>query len=197
MKRLIMLIAVVCFCRTAVVAQVLNVDPVEKGKKLIFGSENRLYIKGDELNVAYAQYLWGARDGLNLCAAVGGTRIFRRDQAWVSVGENLRLFRVEKAAVSLYNTISMPLNCRHDASTALLNSMLIVSRPISTAVTIYSGINGLFPIGAKERGLFTPPDKKLNIPIGAAISRGTWTLFAEADIGHLKAVGVGIAKSLN
>jgi hypothetical protein len=177
-------------------AQVLNVgETLGAGKKAVFAAGNRLFIDGDELNITYVQFIYGANKRLDLYATLGGTRIFRQDQAWVGVGANLHLFRLEKFDVSTYNVVSFPLHRRREASTLLLNTMLVVSRSVSKNLTLYSGVNALVPVGALDRGLFTPTEKKINVPIGAAIARGPWTLFLEADIGHLKAIGAGLVRT--
>lgn len=191
--RLFAVVLLALVCRPAA-AQVLNVgETLGSGKKAVFAAENRLFIDGDELNITYVQFVYGANKRLDLYATVGGTRIFRKNQAWVGGGVNYHLFRVEKFDVSTYNVVSAPLHRRREASTLLLNSMLVVSRGVGKGITLYTGVNSLIPIGATERGLFTPPTKKVNIPAGCTIAKGSWTLFLEADIGHLKAVGVGLA----
>lgn len=175
-------------------AQVLTTgDTLGKNKQALLGSENHLFVDGVRLNIAYGQYVRGLTDRFDLYLSAGGTNIFRSNQAWIAVGGNLHLFRVEKFSVSLFNNCSLPLNRVKESSTVLLNSAVVVSRSMTKSITLYSGINGLFPIGARSRGVFTPTSRQLNVPAGLAYTRGKWTLFIEGDIGHTKALGVGIS----
>jgi hypothetical protein len=177
-------------------AQVLTTaETLSKDKEAVMFSENRLFVGGDELNIVYIQYIRGLTTRFDFYASLGGTQIFGENQAWVGVGGNLRLFRMGKVNVSSFNILSVPVHRRSEASTVLLNSAIVMSRNITERFALYSGVNSLWPIGAKERGLFTPPTKKINVPLGTAISLGKWTVFTEADIGRLKAVGIGISKT--
>ncbi|MFH0890748.1 MAG: hypothetical protein V1856_01810 [Candidatus Liptonbacteria bacterium] len=179
-------------------AQVLNVaETLGRGKRAVFFSENRLYIEGDEINVVYGQYTLGLSDRLDVCLAVGQTRIYGDGQMYLAVGENWNLFTWHGWSVSAYNMISVPLERRQEASLALLNAMLIMSLRLNNHVAFYSGMNSLWPIGRAERGVFTPPSKKFNLPLGTAISwsESRWTTFMEADLGRLRSVGVGLART--
>jgi hypothetical protein len=174
-------------------AQVLTTaSTVGKGTTVAMLSENHLFVDGTDLNIGYAQYIHGVTKTFDFYASVGTTNFAGENQEWVGAGGNLHLFQAAKFDVSLYSVVSVPVNRRNEASTVLLNSAVVVSREINKTLTLYSGGNGLFPIGAKERGFFTPTTRKLNVPAGAAISHGKWVLFFEGDIGRLKAVGVGV-----
>jgi hypothetical protein len=167
-----------------------------KNNQAVMLSENRIFVDGIQLNIAYAEYVRGLTKRFDLYASIGNTTIFGENQAWIGIGGNLHLFRVEKVDVSFFNVGSVPVQRPKNASTVLLNSAIVVSRGLTKSITAYSGVNGLFPIGAKERGFFTPTTKKLNVPVGAAISHKKWLIFIEADIGHLSSAGIGIAHSL-
>ena len=195
-SRLISLLFSLVVLPAVATAQVLTTaQTIGKGSQALMVTENRIYVGGDELNIAYLQYVRGFHPRFDLYASFGGTRIFREDQIWVGLGGNLNVFHSKHADVSLFNVFSTSAHRRHDSSTVLLNSAIVVSHNVNKTLSLYSGMNGLFPIGAKERGLFTPPTKKLNVPIGAGIFRGKWSLFAEVDIGSLKALGIGIGRT--
>ena len=71
-----------------------------------------------------------------------------------------------------------------------------MSRNLTDTVSVWSGVNGLLPLGNREQGLFTPPDYEWNIPIGAAwFINERFGVYGEVDIGHIKAVGVGLTIS--
>ncbi len=176
-------------------AQVLTTaETLGKGRQAVMFSENRLFVGGDKLNIAYVQYVRGLTKRFDLYVSLGETRIFGENQAWLGLGGNLNLFRVEKVNVSIFNIFSVPVHRRSEASTVLLNSAIVVSRNITERFALYSGVNSLWPIGAKERGLFTPATKKINVPLGTAVFLGKWGIFAESDLGRLKAVGIGVAR---
>ena len=67
-------------------------------------------------------------------------------------------------------------------------------RPAQQDLRRLTGLNGLVPIGDRERGIFTPPSAKMNVPIGGTYAIGAWGLWAEADFGNLKAVGFGLTR---
>ena len=176
-------------------AQVLNVpQTLGAGNQSIFISENRLYIEGDQLNVAYGQYARGLNDRFDFCVATGQTRFGGRGQMYVAVGGNWNLFTWKKFSLSAYNMVSVPVTRRDEASLVLLNAMLVAGYRVNDRLALVSGLNSLWPIGKAEQGVFTPPDKKINVPVGAAVSFGKWTLFGEADVGRLSAWGVGLAR---
>lgn len=186
------------FCLSAglVSGQVLTTaETLGKGKQAAFVSENRLYVDDVLLNIAYAQYIRGLTPNFDLYISAGDTRISQRDQPFVGLGGNLHLFKVKEFNVSSFNMFFTGLSERKESASVLLNSGVIVSRNITKKLCLYSGTNSLWPIGANDRGLFTPPTKKINFPIGGTITMGSWALFLEADVGHLKALGLGISKS--
>lgn len=196
MKAKIVLIACLCFLYSQRIhAQVLTTAETSgKGKQSVLFSENRLFVDGVQLNIVYLQYVRGINNKFDFYASVGGTRIFGENQAWLGVGGNVHLFRAKRLDVCLFNVASVPLHRRRDSSTVLLNSALVVSQSFEK-FSLYSGVNSLIPIGVAARGLFTPPEKKINVPFGVFIPRGRWGIFTETDIGHLKAVGVGVSYS--
>jgi hypothetical protein len=189
------LLSALCFAR-AVSAQILTTgETLGKNRQAIMFSGNWLFVDSDKLNIAYLQYIRGLNERFDFYLSAGGTRIYRENQEWVGIGGNLRLFRVEKVNVSGFNIFSVPVHRRSEASTVLLNSAIVVSRNITERVALYSGINSLWPIGARERGVFTPPTKKINVPLGIGVFWGRWGIFTEGDFGRLKGVGIGISKT--
>lgn len=176
-------------------AQVLTAgDTLGAGKSAILVSENRLYVDVVDLNIAYVQYVRGLSDRFDLYVSIGETHILGEDQVWFGIGGNLNLMKWRGTSVSLFNVVSTPLHKREQACKALLNSALVVSRNI-WRVGVYSGVNSLIPIGNRVTDLFTPPTYKVNVPLGLVVTAGDWAIFTEADIGHLKAVGIGIARA--
>ncbi len=191
------LILALSFPSGSVLAQVLTTgETLGRGAQAVMLSENHLFVDGVDLNNGYLQYVRGLSGRFDLYVSVGTTHLMRRDQEWVGAGGNLHLFRVRKFAVSWYNVCSLPVNHTTEASTVLLNSALVVSREVNKTITLYSGVNSLLPIGARDRGFFTPMQREFNVPVGAAIFHGKWAVFLEGDIGHLKMAGVGISRSL-
>lgn len=171
-------------------------ETVGKSNQAVMVTENHLFTNGADLNIAYAQYVRGMRPYFDFYGSVGETTIFGGNQTFVGVGGNLHLFTAKKIGTSLFTIASIPLNRQRQASTVLLNSAIVVSRPISVKWSLYSGVNGLFPIGARARGIFTPTSDQFNAPIGAAFLGKKWSFFFEGDVGPLKAVGVGVGRSL-
>ena len=98
--------------------------------------------------------------------------------------------------MSLFGVAAVPLNRRDQACDVLVNPALIVSRVVvPDRLALYSGVNALVPVGHRARGWFTPTKTQVNVPAGAMVMLGRWALFGEADIGHLKALGVGVART--
>jgi len=182
--------AVLCQAQVLTTAETLG-----KGKEAITVSANQLYDSGVPLNVSYVMYARGLTSSFDLYAAVGWTHIEHQDQAWLGVGENAKLFSAKKFSVSLFTFASVPLHRTDQASTVFLNAAVVVSRPINSKLSVYSGVNTFIPIGARERGLFTPPDKRINVPLGTSIGLGNWTVATEVDVGKLKAVGIAVSKT--
>jgi hypothetical protein len=166
-----------------------------KGAQSITIAGTRLYDDGVGLNVPYVVYTRGITSRFDVYSAVGETNIFGQDQAWVAIGENANLFSVRNYSVSFFSFGSVPLHRFRESSTLFLNAAVILSRPITSKVSVYSGANSFFPIGAKDRGPFTPSTNKFNVPAGASITFGNWNVAAEFDFGKMKAVGIGLSKS--
>jgi hypothetical protein len=178
-------------------AQVLTIgETLGKGKSGLLISDNVL-IPGDgipNLNIAYVLFAKGLSERFDLYLSGGGTRTEGKTQGFVGGGGNLRLARVRKATVSLFSVASVALNRRDEACQVLLNPALVASAPINARLAVYSGLNGLIPIGDRARGIFTPPSAKVNVPIGATYAFGRWGLWAEADFGTLRAIGLGVTR---
>ena len=178
-------------------AQVLTVgDTLGKGKSGVLLSDNVIY-PGDgipSLNIAYAMFARGLSKRFDLYLSAGATTTEGTRQGWLGGGGNLHLVTAGKISLSLFNVASVPLNRRTEACDVFLNSALVASVPLGPRAMVYSGVNSLIPIGHRARCIFTPPDTKVNVPVGATYSFGPWGLWAEADIGPLHAVGVGLTR---
>ena len=178
-------------------AQVLTIgETLGKGKNGILVSDNVLDPGADipNLNNAFVQYARGLSERFDLYLAGGGTTTEGATQAWLGAGGTLRIARAGKASVSLFNLATIPVSHREEACQVLWNPAIVVSAPASKALTLYTGVNSLIPIGDRERGIFTPPTTKVNVPIGATYAFGAWGLWGEADVGNLNAIGFGVTR---
>jgi hypothetical protein len=188
-------------CSTAEAQVLATADTLGSGKQAVLLSENRIFVDGFRLHIVVGQYARGLADRLDLYLAAGVTRTDDEtattvNQPWLGVGGNWNVARWKGFSASLFGIVSVPLTRRDQASVVLANPALIVSRTlIQDRLALYGGVNALVPIGRRERGLFTPPDAKFNFPAGALIMLGKWGLFGEVDIGHLKALGFGLARA--
>ncbi len=197
LKRLFLAILLALLLARAASAQVLTTgQTLGKGTKAVLATENYLYQDGVGLNIAYLMYAQGLSKRLDIYGSLGNTTIFGQNQLWVGAGGNLHLMEVKKVDVCFFNIASLPVQHRELASTVLLNSAIVASRPLSAKFSVYSGLNSLFPIGARDRGLFTPRTKKVSVPTGLCYTGKKWSIFAEFDIGKLKAVGFGIGRTI-
>lgn len=181
----------------ATYAQVLTIgETLGKDKSAILFSDNVIF-PGDgvpSLNIAYGMWARGLHQRFDLFVSAGETTTEGTVQAWVGGGGNLHLVRISKMAVSLFTIASVPFNRREEACDVLFNPALVASVPIGSKAFVYSGVNGLVPVGHRARGIFTPPSTKLNVPVGATYAIGRWGLWGEVDIGPLHAVGVGLTR---
>jgi len=198
MRTRLALAAFLCFLGPrAIEAQVLSIgETLGKGKSGVLLSDN-VIIPGDDipnLNIAYGMFARGLSDRFDLYLSAGATTTEGGTQGWVGGGGNLRLARIRKLTLSLFSVASVALNRRDEACQVLWNPALIASAPLGKQLVVYSGVNGLVPIGDRERGIFTPPSSKVNVPIGATYAIGPWGLWAEADVGTLNAVGFGLTR---
>lgn len=171
------------------------------GQAVLF-SANGLLPEGLELFNAYGQYIYGVTDRLDVGPLYGNVTALGRTQHYVGFGWNLTLLRRSQTFVdvSLFGTVTVPLNSRNDASTVLATPALVVSRPLTLngkAVSLYSGLNTNVPVGQRTDKLFTPPDAVWNVPVGASTAvSGNWLLYAETDVrAGVKAVGVGLVRT--
>jgi hypothetical protein len=178
-------------------AQVLSTaETLGKGKSGLLVSDN-VIVPGagiPNLNIAYGEFARGLTDRVDLYLAAGETRTDGETQWWAGGGGNVRLARIRKLSVSFFSIATVPLTRHDEACRVLWNPALIVSVPLNTSLTIYSGVNALVPIGDRLRGVFTPPATKVNVPAGVTYAIGPWGLWTEVDIGPLKAVGVGLTR---
>ena len=113
-------------------------------------------------------------DRFDLYLSFGETTTDGETQVWTGGGGNLRLARAGKVTFSFFTVASVALTRRDEACQILWNPALVVSTPLGTKLTIYSGLNGLIPLGDRARGIFTPPSNKVNVPIGATYAIGPW-----------------------
>jgi hypothetical protein len=178
-------------------AQVLTTgETLGKGKSGILLSDN-IVVPGDDipnLNTAYGEFARGLTDRFDLYLAAGATTTDGAAQGWLGGGGNLRLIRIRKVTLSFFSIASVALTRRDEACQVLWNPALVASVPLSKTFSVYTGLNGLVPIGDRERGIFTPPSATTNVPIGGTYAIGPWGLWGEADVGNLKAVGFGLTR---
>jgi hypothetical protein len=197
MRRLAIAIVLCLGAPRAIEAQVLTIgETLGKGKAGLLLSDN-VIVPGDgipNLNIAYAEFAKGLTDRFDLYLAVGETTTEGTTQGWIGGGGNLRLVRIQKVTLSFFSIASVALNRRAEACQVLWNPALVASVPLSKTFTVYTGLNGLIPIGDRERGIFTPPSNKTNVPIGGTYAIGPWGLWTEGDFGNLKAVGFGLTR---
>ena len=178
-------------------AQVLSIgETLGRGKSGLLLTDNAI-VPGEgipNLNIFYGEFARGLSDRFDLYLAFGETTTDGETQVWTGGGGNLRLARAGKVTFSLFTVASVALTRRDEACQVLWNPALIASTPVGKQLTVYSGVNSLIPIGDRERGIFTPPSTKVNVPIGATYAIGPWGLWGEVDVGNLQAVGVGITR---
>jgi hypothetical protein len=159
-------------------------------------SDNVIY-PGDgipSLNIAYGMWARGLHQRFDLLLSGGETTTDGASQVWAGAGGNLRLLKIGNVAASLFTIASVPFTRRGEACDVFFNPALVVSAPVGTKMFVYSGVNSLVPVGHRARGIFTPPTTKVNVPVGATYTVGSWGLWAEMDAGPLHAVGVGLTR---
>lgn len=173
-----------------------------KGNSAILLSANGLYPEGLTLTNIYFNYIYGLTDRIDLSAIYGNISAMGEGQHYIGFGWNANLVKRSKAFVdvSFFNTVTVPLNRRNEASKVLMTPALVVSRPVKItghSLTLYSGLNYLVPIGSVEAKLFTPPETLFNVPIGVSIPLDDkWIFSGEADLGpNLKALGIAIIRT--
>jgi hypothetical protein len=175
-------------------AQVLTTaETLGKGTQAVAVSWSRIYDSGEVLNIPYLTYSRGLSSRFDVYAMAGETFIADLNQGWVGLGANARIVRSEKVSVSVFAVASAPVERIQQSSTALVNAALLISRPIVGPVTLYSGLNALIPVGAISRGVFTPIENKVTVPIGSSFVLGKWNILAEADFGQLTSFGLALA----
>ncbi len=204
MKTIVLLALAAILVAPAAGAQVLTTaDTLGQGAQSLFLSDNRIFVDGARLHIIVGQYVHGVRKDLDLYLLATSTRTDNEagtcvvSQVSAGGGANWKLGQWHGFSISLFGVATLPLTDRDQASDVLANPAVIVSRVIvADRLALYSGMNALVPIGHRERGWFTPTETQVNVPAGALIMLGKWALFAEADIGHLKAFGAGVAHGL-
>ncbi len=158
-------------------------------------SENHLYDADVDSNIAYVMYVRGLTPRFDLYVSAGETHILGEDQAFVGIGGNLKLVSFRGNSVSLFGIASTPLHRRSEAALILLNPAVVISRTLTSRISLYSGLNALVRVSPHSDDLFTPLENKLNVPAGIAVTLGSWGVFAEADFGNIKAIGAGLSKT--
>jgi hypothetical protein len=178
-------------------AQVLTIgETLGKGKSGLLLTDN-VVVPGDgipNLNIAYLEFAKGLTDRFDLYLSAGRVGTDGEAQGFIGGGGNFRLARIRKLTLSLFSVASVALNRRDEACQVLLNPALVASVPLGPKLTLYSGLNGLIPIGDRARGIFTPPSAKVNVPIGGTYAIRSWGLWAEADFGTIQAAGFGLTR---
>jgi hypothetical protein len=194
--------AIVLACAPARAQVLTTADTLGKGTQGVLASDSHIFVDEARLHIIAGQYVRGLAGRADLYVVASDTRTEDEagtsvlDQFSMGVGGNWNLARWNGFSVSLFGIVSVPLTRRDQASDVLANPALVVSRTVvKDRLALYGGINALVPIGHRSRGWFTPPDTKVNAPVGALIMLGRWGVFAEVDIGPLTAVGVGLSRT--
>ncbi len=203
MRAAVVVALVLAFTASGASAQVLSTaDTLGKGTQAIFASDNQIFVDSARIHILVGQYVRGLTDRVDLYLLASDTRTDDEagetvlNQASVGGGVNWRLARWKGFGTSLFVVASTPLNRRDQSCDVLANPALIVSRVvIPSRLALYSGVNALVPIGHRSRGWFTPTVTRVNVPAGVMWMLDKWAIFGEADIGHLKAVGAGVART--
>ena len=198
-----LVILVLAACAPAQAQVLTTAETLGRGNAGVLLSENRIFVDGARLHLAVGQYVRGLSNRFDLYLVGGTTRTDDEagarvlTQAWLGAGGNVALGQWNGFRASAFGVVSAPLNRRNQASVVLANPALVVSRTVvKNRLAMYTGVNALVPIGHRDRGWFTPPDTKINVPAGALLMLGKWGVFAEADIGYLKALGFGLSRGL-
>ena len=183
-------------------AQVLTTaDTLGKGVQGALASDSHIFVDDARLHIIAGQYVRGLTDRLDLYLLASDTRTDDEtgttvlDQFSLGAGGNWTITRWKGFSVSLFGIVSVPLTHRDQASDVLADAALVISRTVvKDRLALYGGVNALVPIGHRSRGWFTPTDTEVNAPVGGLVMLGKWGVFAEVDIGHLTAVGIGLSR---
>jgi len=187
---------VVMFVAVSAQAQILTTaDTLGKGKNAVVVSENALTLDDTQINIEYALYARGLTHKLDLYVSVGETHLLGQSQVWIGVGGNAHLGKIAGNSISLFGVVSLPLTGRATGSAILVNPAIVISRPLTEKISVYSGVNVLIPVGALSSRFFAPPETKVNVPVGVSVILGNWALTAETDFGKLKALGIALSRT--
>ncbi len=195
MKNFLLIVTMVLFASIASAQVLTTAETIGAGKQMVAVTENSLSDSGTGINIVYAMYAKGLTSRFDLYTAIGQTRLAGEAQMWAAIGSNGKLLSAGKISVSLFTFASTPLQRFNEASLVLLNTAVVMSRPVNSKLSLYTGVNILVPIGKRNHGFFTPVDSRTNLPLGASLTLGNWGVTAEADLGKLMAVGVAISKT--
>lgn len=200
--RLVLLIIFVAQPLAARAQVLISGETGGKKNQAVLITANGLFPKGLRLFNAYVSYGYGLGKRFDGMISYGNITALGQTQHYAGLGFNANIAKREKTFVdvSLFNILTVPLHRRKEASTLLLNSAIVVSRPVTIGqrtVTFYSGVNALIPIGAVKDKLFTPPETFVNVPIGFSMSLSkNWIFYGEIDPGpNLKTAGVGFLRT--
>lgn len=197
-------------------AQLMSAAPTwGKGQTGVLVSSNMLLSAGvPNVNFSFAQVIHGVSDRVDAIAGVGMFSTLGQRQAHAVFGGNVNLYKSRKLSVSTVQVAGVPLNNRNLPSAVWWYPTGVASTEFHsghTKIEPYGGYTVTVPLGkvkkesgeeggyaAKEHSLlpeFTCPDTVQNIPIGAAITRGRVTMYAEYDLpgaGRTKIHAAGI-----
>lgn len=170
-----------------------------KGSRTIMISANAIQPNDfGTLTNLWVQYGHGISNRVDAFVSYGNITVFGRSQSYAAISSSVGLLRRSRigADVALYNSASLPINHRKQASLVLLASALLVSRPVRVGghtVTPYCGISRLTPIGRALDPIFTPPSGVYNGVAGVSVPLGKVTFFFEYNPGNIqRSGGIGV-----
>jgi len=153
----------------------------------------------DTLANFWGQYGYGLSSRVDVLVAYGNISVFGDTQHYVGAGSNIGLLKRGRQIVdvSFFNTVSVPMTRRDQASTVFVTLALVASRPMtlgSFAITPYGGFNTLMPIGERKCGIFTPVETLHTGIAGVTVPFGrAWSAYVEYSPGPgIRCGGFGI-----
>ncbi|MCL5667067.1 MAG: hypothetical protein M1383_04835 [Patescibacteria group bacterium] len=172
----------------------ITADTMGKGKTAAFVSANALMVKDFTTQTFSTAQVWrGVTDRIDVFGGVSETTALGQAQTAISGGANINLLKTKLMNISTFQTVSTPLNRRKDAAAAIWFVAGVVSHDFHAA-TLYGGYSATVPLGHAADKLFTPPGVVHNWPIGIAIPKGKFLVFAEYNFGkQVQTGGLGVA----
>lgn len=179
--------------KTACGQTMITADTLGKGKVSYFATSNALVVKDfTTLSLSMGQVWYGLNNKTDIFAGVSDTAVFGKHQFAMMGGANINLIKSKTVSISTFHTLSVPMNRRADGG-PLWFASVVASRNIGKVVG-YTGYSANIPLGKSADKLFTPADVVHNIPIGIAIPKGKWMIFAEYNFGKtVQTAGIGIS----